>query len=110
MAAKCDVQQRMLWGGLSKQGPSMKVKGKGGGRQEEKRRRRKRRKKDRRGETKDEGASNAVEKLTETWQAICHSMVAHACNSNKLRQQDCCELESGIQSEFQASQSYTARS
>lgn len=62
------------------------------------------------GETKDEGASNAVDKLTETWQAVCHSMVAHACNSNKLRQQDCCELESGIQSEFQASQSYIEKS
>lgn len=58
-------------------------------RQETDGRKRKRRKKDREeGEAEDEGASNAVDKLTETWQAICHSMVAHTCNSKKLRQQD----------------------
>lgn len=70
-------------------GASMKIKGKGGRQREEKRRRRKRRKKDgEEGEAEDEGAPNAVDKLTETWQAFCHSMVAHACNSKKLRQQD----------------------
>lgn len=69
-------------------GASMKIKGKGGrqpgGEEEEKRR-----KKDgEEGEAEDEGAPNVVDKLTETWQAFCHSMVAHACNSKKLRQQD----------------------